>query len=260
VASDGELFSPIRSRVSSPLENDSPEGTVADTYTVKLLEQQTCGADIRILRFERPAGYAYKSGQWFRLSLDTAQGPETKTFSHCSAPGDSHIEMATRMSDSAFKQALGAISPGMTVRIAGPGGRFALPADTQRVAFLVGGVGITPVRSLLRNAMQTGREFADALLLYGNRDESCAPFLAEFEAMRSIGVRVVVCYERPSVGWEGESGFITEDTVRRHMDPSDGRLFVVTGPPVMVEAMESVLSNLAVPAERRLVERFSVKT
>jgi ferredoxin-NADP reductase len=230
-----------------------------DTYSVALLERQACGVDIQTLRFERPSGYVFRPGQWFTLSLDTAQGTQTKTFSHCTAPADPHIEMTTRMSDSAFKQALGALEQGATVRIAGPGGRLELPEDARRVAFLVGGVGITPVRSILRDAMHARREFADALLLYGNRDESCAPFLGEFEAMADIGVRVVVCYERPSVGWQGESGFITADTVRRHMDPTDGRLFVVTGPPPMVSAMESVLGNLAVPPGRWLVERFGAE-
>jgi ferredoxin-NADP reductase len=226
-------------------------------HTVALIEQMACGADIRILRFERPPGYAFRPGQWFTLSLETTQGTQTKTFSHCTAPQDPYIEMATRMSDSVFKQALDALEPGATVRIAGPGGRLHLPEEARRVTFLAGGVGITPVRSILRDAVQREYEFDDALLLYGNRDESCTPFLGELEAMRGIGVRVVVCYERPSVGWQGESGFITEDTIRRHMDPSDGRLFVVTGPPPMVGAMESVLSNLAVPPERWLVERFS---
>jgi ferredoxin-NADP reductase len=239
---------------------DSSEETMADGHTVALISQQACGADIRILRFERPSQYLFRPGQWFTLSLQTAEGVITETFSHCSAPGDPYLEMATRLSGSAFKQALAALANGDEVRIAGPGGRLALPKDTARVAFLVGGVGITPVRSMLRHAMQTGSAFTDALLVYGNRDESCAPFLDEFEAMASVGVRVVVCYERPSVGWEGESGFITQDTVRRHMDPGDGRLFVVTGPPVMVAAMESVLGNLAVPPERRLIERFAVRS
>jgi ferredoxin-NADP reductase len=232
---------------------------MTDTYSVALLERQACGDDIQTLRFNRPAGYVFRPGQWFTLSLETAQGTETKTFSHCSAPADPYIELTTRMSDSAFKQALGALEPGAMVRIAGPGGRLELPQDARHVTFLVGGVGITPVRSILRDARHNGREFSDALLLYGNRDESCAPFLGEFEAMADMGVRVVVCYERPSVGWQGESGFITADTVRRHMDPSDGRLFVVTGPPPMVGAMESVLSNLAVPSGRWLVERFGAK-
>jgi ferredoxin-NADP reductase len=164
------------------------------------------------------------------------------------------------MGTSPYKRALGALQPGAIAHITGPGGRLHLADYADRVAFLVGGVGITPVRSMLRDAAARGRRFADALLLYGNRDDSCAPFLGEFEAMGQIGVRTVVVYERPAAGWAGESGFITAETVRRHIVVTDGRPFVVTGPPVMVEAMEAVLDELDVPNEQRLVEKFGAAT
>ena len=230
---------------------------MAHGFDVSYLEHDACGVDIRTLRFERPEGYRFKPGQWFTLRLDTVQGPIVETFSHCSAPDDPYLELTTRISGSAFKQALAALEPGTKVRIEGPGGRLSLAEDLATVAFLVGGVGITPVRSILRDAEQRGRRFEDALLLYGNRDESCAPFLSEFEAMADIGVRVVVCYERPPSGWLGESGFITADTVHRHLAPDDGRPFVVTGPPIMVDAMQSVLDDLGVDGSRRVIERFS---
>lgn len=225
-------------------------------HDVKFLGAKKCGEDILIARFQRPAGYEFAPGQWFTLRLETDSGPQTRTFSHCSAPRDDQLEMATRLSGSAFKVALAALRRGDIVRIAGPGGRLALPDETARVAFLAGGVGITPIRSILRDAAQHERGFTDAVLFYGNRDESCAPFLAEFEEMEGLGVRVVACYERPPDGWLGESGFITAEMVRRHLDPAEGHLFVVTGPPVMVEAMERVLGELGVADERRLVERF----
>ena len=226
-------------------------------YRVELLAKEMCGGDIVTCRFSRPQGYEFAAGQWFRLTLDTATGPEVRTFSHCSGPADDALEMTTRLSASAFKTALVALEPGASAHIDGPGGRLALPAD-DRICFLVGGVGITPVRSMLRDAAATGRTFADALLLFGNRDESCVPFAEEFSAMDSIGVRTVICYERPTEGWRGESGFISAETVRRHVDADDGRPFVVTGPPVMVEAMEHVLDDLEIAPERRIIERFGV--
>jgi NAD(P)H-flavin reductase len=66
-----------------------------------------------------------------------------------------------------------------------------------------------------------------------------------------------VVYERPTPEWPGESGFITADTVRRHLDVSDGRQIFVTGPPVMVSAIENVLDQLGVDAGRRRIERFA---
>jgi ferredoxin-NADP reductase len=229
---------------------------VPTRYPVELLEKQRCGDDVLIARFARPDSYSFRAGQWFRLFIDTAEGEIAETFSHCSAPGDATLEMTTRLSGSAFKNALAALEPGAVVAVSDPGGRLAIPESARRVAFLVGGVGITPVRSLLRDALQSGRVFDDALLFYGNRDARCTPFAEEFAAMGEIGVRLVLCLERAPNGWEGERGFITAETVRRHVDPLDGRPFLVAGPPVMVEAMECVLDELGVGDSSRIVERF----
>lgn len=225
-------------------------------YETRLVRSTVCGGDVATFSFEKPSGYAYAAGQWLRLTLDTAEGSQTKTLTHSSAPADESIEVTTRLSDSAFKRTLNALQVGDAVVFAGPGGRLSIPPDAERIAFLAGGVGITPARSLLRDAVLTGRAFDDALVVYGNRDPGCVPFLAELEAMGGSGVRVVPVYEQPPVGWAGERGFITAETVARHVNPGDGRVFYVSGPPVMVDAMETVLDELGVDAGRRVVERF----
>ncbi len=226
------------------------------TYEITLQDRRLCAEDIVHLIFERPDGYEFKAGQWLRLSLQTAEGEQTKTFSHASAPSDTTLEVATRLSSSAFKQAMVALAPGDSVTILGPGGRFLLPHDAEKVAFLIGGVGITPIRSMLRDAASRGRRFADAVLVYGNRDESCEPFLDELTAMGDVGLRVVRVLERPPTEWDGESGFITAEMVLRHADAGRDRLFVVAGPPVMVAAMGKVLDDLEVSEDHRLVESF----
>lgn len=231
---------------------------MSSRYPVTLLSRDTCGTDVLTFRFSRPAGYEFRAGQWFRLSLATPEGDLAETFSHCGAPGDPDIEMATRLSSSPFKQALATLQPGDAATVSASGGRLSIPTDTTRVCFLIGGVGITPVRSMLRDAQQTGRRFDDALLLYGNRDETCMPFASEFEAMQAIGVRVVHVLERPSDAWRGERGFITAETVRRHIEVSEGLVFVAAGPPVMVAAMERVLDTLGIDDAYRIVEHFGV--
>lgn len=229
---------------------------MSTTYQTVLEARSGCGADVVMFRFSRPKGYEFKAGQWFRLTLETADGDETKTFSHSSAPQDDSIELTTRVSSSAFKQTLDALAPGDGVSISGPGGRLALPEGTTRAAFLVGGVGVTPVRSILREAVASGVVFDDAVLVYGNREPSCAPYLDEFVGMRNSGVRVVAVFESADSAWTGERGFITADLVSRHVDPSDGRPFMVAGPPPMVSVMQGVLDAIGVEPDRRLVEWF----
>jgi ferredoxin-NADP reductase len=229
---------------------------VTSSHEVEYLGKEMCGTDIVTCRFARPVGYEFAAGQWTRLTIPTPDGPDVRTFTLCSAPEDEALEITTRLSPSAFKVALAALEPGTIVQVNDAHGALTLPADAKRICFLVGGVGITPVRSMLRDAMQTDRAFDDALLLFGNRDESCVPFAQEFAAMSPIGVRTVICYEHAGDAWIGERGFISAETVRRHLDATDGRPFVVAGPPVMVAAMERVLDDLEIAPAHRLVERF----
>jgi ferredoxin-NADP reductase len=140
--------------------------------------------------------------------------------------------------------------------IMGPGGRLTLSPDADRVCFLVGGVGITPVRCILRDAAYRGRWFDDALLVYGNRDDTCVPFAEEFARMADRGVRLELCYEHPPAGWGGASGFITAKIVSALLPDFEGVEFFVAGPPVMVSVMERVLDDLQVPEKQRHIERF----
>jgi len=244
-----------------PCASHDPRGhKVINGFDVRFVERKQCGEEVVTACFERPDGYEFRPGQWFRLTLQTAGGPLTETFSHASAPADPWLELATRLSGTPFKTALAALVAGDEVHVAGPGGHLLLPDDVDRVAFLVGGVGITPVRSALRDARSRCRAFADAPLFYGNRDESCIPFRRELEAMSESGVRLVNVLEVPSPQWKGERGLITAELVARYVEPDACQSFFVTGPPAMVTAMERVLDELEVGPQKRIVERFGAVT
>lgn len=227
-----------------------------EVFPASVLGSARCGADIVSVTLTRPDGYSFEAGQWFRLTLDTPAGPQVRTFSHVSAPGDDWLEVTTRLSETVFKKALDRLTAGDEVTVSAPGGRLRLPSD-DRVVFLVGGVGITPVRSMLRAAMQEDRRFEDALVIYGNRDETCEPYAGEIEQMRTRGVRLVLVRESAPEGWTGERGRITADLVRRHL-PDDGRPVLVTGPPPMIDAAKRVLDELGIGRDRVTIEAFAV--
>ncbi|MDZ4064919.1 MAG: FAD-dependent oxidoreductase, partial [Coriobacteriia bacterium] len=116
------------------------------------------------------------------------------------------------------------------------------------------GVGITPVRSMLRDALRRDLR-VEATVFFGNPNERCVPYREELDRMGSLGVRVVHVLEEPSDQWTGERGRITAGTVRGYLNP-EGQTFFVTGPSLMVAAMQSVLDELGVPENRRVIERF----
>jgi ferredoxin-NADP reductase len=228
------------------------------TYAVRFQVHIPCAPATGLFRFGKPAGYVFQAGQYFSLTLQTREGEQTKHFSHCDAPADSHVELTTRLTGSAFKDALLALRPGEEVHITGPRGHLTVPEGVARVGFLVGGVGITPARSIIRDA--AGRATGlDILCFDGNLDQSGIPFKQEFDGFEAAHpeIRFVHVLERPLPGWEGESGFITADVVRRHCDPLDGRYWISAGPPAMAEAMKRVFEELRVPGERFAMELFT---
>lgn len=229
---------------------------MAQEYAVRLAEADRCD-DLLTLRFERPPGYDFTPGQYFMLTIATAEGDQAKPFSHASAPEDGLLEMTTRISNSAFKQALDATLPGESVLvIRGPAGRFGLDPDDERCpVFLAGGVGITPVMSIVRHARATGAELG-ATLIYGNAADSCMPYADEIQSCDGGLVKCSYVIERPSAEWTGRTGFITADIVQGCVEDARVRPFYVTGPPVMVDAMELVLDEVGVLEENRHIERF----
>lgn len=226
-------------------------------FETSILRCSLC-ADVAEFEFQRPPGYEFAAGQWFRLTLETAEGEQTKTFSHASAPHEPTLLMATRLSESAFKRALAKLDVGDSVRIQGPGGRLALPAGAMRAVFLTGGVGITPVRSLLKARAIGEIPLDDVLVVYGSRVAECVLYVDDLRELQPLGVRTVQVIEQPAPDWAGETGFIDAAVVRRHLGSVEDRPFVVTGPPPMVAAMQGVLDDLGVAPELRFVEQFGI--
>jgi ferredoxin-NADP reductase len=222
------------------------------------LAMEAIAPGVASFRFEKPGHLTYSAGQYVLVSVVTRDGEQTKPFTLSSAPGDPYLEIATRLTGSAFKDALLALRPGDRVAVAGPRGWLVVPPGAGRIAFLVGGIGVTPARSIVRDAAQraTSTEF---VLFYGNRDEGSVAFGAELDgyAAADARIRVVHVLEKPGPGWTGETGFITVDVVRRHIDPNDGWRLFISGPPPMIEPMRAVAVGLAVPEDRLMLESFA---
>ena len=226
--------------------------------TVELVEARIECSGTGLFSFSRPAGYRFAAGQYESITLATREGEQTKPFSHCDAPGEPLSLVLTRLTGSAFKDALLALRSGDEVKVTGPHGRLTVPGGTSRAGFLVGGVGVTPAASIIGDSVlrATGLE---CLMVYGNTDQSCIPLRERFAGYEASGapVRVVHTLSRPLPGWDGESGYITAELLRRHCDVAEPRHWFVSGPPGMVKAMLAVLTECAVPAGWVSSELFS---
>ncbi|MCT7654380.1 FAD-dependent oxidoreductase [Oceanimonas sp. NS1] len=153
------------------------------SYDLTLKRSEPVADGTLALFFERPGGFDYKAGQCARLAL--VDPPETddegngRILSLASAPAEGELMVATRLRDTAFKRVLGGLRPGAALTLKGPYGDFVLPADGQvPVVFITGGIGITPVRSMVLQSLSEGHNGA-ITLLYANRRPKDAAFLDE---------------------------------------------------------------------------------
>src|ERR1700693_3081650 len=130
-------------------------------HDVKLERREELAEGTMAFHFTKPSDFTFKPGQAIDLVLpgDSASEAQSSrhTFSIVSAPFQHELVIATRMRDSAYKRMLKSLPVGALARIEGPFGSLTLHNDRSRAAVLVaGGIGITPVMRMLREAA-TGR-------------------------------------------------------------------------------------------------------
>jgi NAD(P)H-flavin reductase len=96
-------------------------------------------------------------------------------------------------------------------------------------------------------------------LVYSNRDRESTAFFDELEELDrgNDNIRVVFTMdEDPS--WEGESRRIGPDLLRDHLNAElDGYVYLVAGPPGMVEGVSEMLKETGIPEDQILPDRFS---
>jgi ferredoxin-NADP reductase len=235
----------------------------ATTFTSNLLEKIPRSSDTVSYRFWRPPDYAFKAGQWYTITIPSPEGPLDHHFSHADSPTETQIELTTRLTGSPFKNALDALPLGAQVEIQGAYGAFLFGYDKPKIAFLTGGIGVTPVRSMLRYLADTkgaGRVAGQELtVFYGSMTEEGIVYKAEFDEFeRAIpGLRVVHVITNPTSGWKGYSGFITAGIVRAELSDPQAWTYYVVGPPPMVSAMDRLLAQLEITQGQIVVESFA---
>lgn len=229
-----------------------------------LLRKETVAEGTLALHLRKPAGFAFKPGQAIDLVLgapELAEASRRHAFSIVSAPHESHVTIATRMRDSAFKRALAALAPGDALDMDGPFGSLTLHNNVARPACLIaGGIGITPFMSMLRHA--TAEKSAHRLLLiYSNRRPEDAAFLAELEDLtrRNDRFRLVATMtgmDTSKQPWSGETRRIDAPFIAGVLAEMPESIFYVVGPPAMVASVLSALEAAGVDGDYVRSEEF----
>ncbi len=125
--------------------------------------------------------------------------------------------------------------------------------------FVAGGVGITPVMSMLRTLADRGDD-RPHLLVYGAGRWEDVTFREELDALRArLDLRIVYVLSEAPPDWQGARGRITAELLAAHLpDDKAAYLYFVCGPPAMMDAVERSLLHAGVPWPSIYTERFNL--
>jgi len=224
-------------------------------YEATFIESIERNYQVKSFRFTRAAGFDFKAGQFFYITLGKTR---IKHFSFSDSPAQKdYIEFTTKMTGSEDKNAINALKPGDKVRIRGPHGAFTYNPENRKVAFLSGGIGITPIRSICRD-LTANKVDADVTLLYGNNQERDILFRKDFEEMtrENKNLKVVHILQDPPAGWTGRTGRISKEVINEEVPDILERAFYLCGPPGMVLALNKELEDMGVQDKGIRMENF----
>mgnify|MGYP000897053982 CR=1 FL=1 len=224
------------------------------------------GGDTRLLTVRRVghAGVRFEPGQfaWLisgRTPYSRQQHPITIASSADPPLDDGSQEYAIKKLGDWSREQVPALAPGTHIWVEGPYGGMSidhLPA--QGFVLIAGGIGITPMRSILLSLRDRG-DRRPCLLIYAANDFSRVVFRDEFAALQGqIDLKVVYVLENPVGDYDGERGRIDLALLERHLpQPRQYFQYIVCGPNPMMDSVEQLLSELGIGDDRVHSERFN---
>jgi predicted ferric reductase len=217
-----------------------------DTFTLELE-----AADKRI--------FEYKPGQFMFLKLQRGGLPgEEHPFTISSAPSEKGRITATVKKSGNFTDKIDTTNPGDKALVQAPFGRFSYAFEKPNdCIFIAGGVGITPIRSMI-TALCAVEDKRNAVLIYVNKTEQDIIFRRQLDNPPS-NFRVVYVLSRPAQSWQGARGHISAEILKNAAgDLLNYADIYLCGPPLMMKSIMADLESLGVDNKRIHYERFTI--
>lgn len=144
---------------------------------------------------------------------------------------------------------LEAMQVGQTIDIRGPKGSMKYTTSyAKHIGMVAGGTGITPMYQMIRVICADDSDTTKMSLIYANNTEDDILLKDELDGFAlqcpdKFQVHYVLA--KPSPGWTGGSGFVTDDMIKEHLPAaSDDSKMLLCGPPPMISAMKKNLAGL----------------
>jgi predicted ferric reductase len=209
------------------------------------------------------AGFRFNPGQFAWLTAWKTPFSDTEhPFSLASSAEISESFQMSIKNLGPFTQRIQSLKAGERVYVDGPYGSFNLDRhpEAQRLVMIPGGIGVTPIMSMLRTMADRGDK-RPILLFYCNREWETVTFKEEVKELeKKLDLKTIYTIEKPPSAWEGESGFLNRTILNKHTPEdwiSDGTGVFLCGPAPMMTAVEKELLAVGYSHQQIHSERYS---
>jgi len=223
--------------------------------------------DVRTFRLAPVGGgvlpFSYRPGQYLNLALMIEGKRVNRSYTIASSPARSdYCELTVKKADAGYAShhLHEMLREGSELDVSAPAGRFVFDGEGHdRVLLVAGGVGITPVMSMLRAL--TDRCWPGRIdLVFSAKTAADIIFREELDYLAkrfpNLHVCVTLSREPKESAWSGERSKITRELLARVLPDPKGVPIFLCGPEAMMASMQTLLGEMGVPASNVHVEAF----
>lgn len=214
-----------------------------------------------VLEAEGHDGLSFQAGQFAWLTLgDNPYSLQQHPFSMASSPVFPRRLQFVIKQLGDFTGSLTDVAVGTVAFVEGPYGVFYQSSDRdRRTVFVVGGIGITPVLSILR-ARRDWQYRQPVWLIYANQSDDEIVMREELTALHEVlPMTLVHVIAEPGPEWQGEAGHVDDELLQRYLpDDAPDIDYFVCGPPPLMDVVGLALRGRGVDLLRLHSERFDL--
>lgn len=225
------------------------------TIRVKDKVQLTPNASSIEFEVESGSGLAsFKAGQYITIRA-TINGEELRrSYSISSLPSEGLRIGVKKVEDGRMSGYLNdTVAVGDSLEVMGPDGNFILEDGKQQHVFFAAGSGITPVLSMMKQAISRNEKVA---LFFSNTSPNGVMYkdeVAQLSAMENCEVHWIYSQDGADVPvFSGRIDFgKATELIQRFTDPASSRAFYACGPAGMMEAVQTAMEVMGLGELRK---------
>ena len=234
----------------------SPKGR----YMLTLVGIEQMSTDVYDFIFKTDRPFKFKPGQYLEWTLSHHYPDDRgnrRYFTVASAPTEKEVRLGVKFytPSSTFKRALASMKPGDKLSASHLSGGFVMPKDPKKkLAFIAGGIGITPFRSMLQYLLDT-KQKRNVVLLYSNKTAADVAYKPVMDrAQAELGIKTLYALSNEKAQVPGMfNGSIDAKLIAQEIPDFKERTFYLSGPHGMVDAFKHTLVGMG-------VSRFKIKS